>query len=77
MKLQKNTSRRDIEFQVDDYVYLKLQMYRQQSLAKRLCAKLAARYMDRFEYFNALEPLPTSFSCPPVHKSTPCFTFHN
>lgn len=44
MKLKEDISRRDVDFQVGEHVYMKLQPYKQQSLAKRSCAKLLTRY---------------------------------
>lgn len=48
IKRQEDTFRRELEFQVGELVYPKLQPYRQQSLSKRGCAKLAARFYGPF-----------------------------
>lgn len=44
-----NRHRRHVEFEVGDVVWLKLQPYRQHSLAKPLSAKLSRRYYGPFE----------------------------
>ena len=44
MKLQANVHRRDVIFQEGDQVMVKLHLYKQQSLAKRLNYKLSQRY---------------------------------
>lgn len=49
MKIQEDKSRREVEYNVGDWVYVKLQPYRQQSLARRPCEKLSARFYGPFE----------------------------
>ena len=44
MKHQTNKRRFDKEFQVSDFVYVKLQPYRQKSVVNRTCLKLSAKY---------------------------------
>ncbi|CAM8994324.1 unnamed protein product [Rhodiola kirilowii] len=49
MVQQANKHRRDIEFQVRDWVYVKLQPYRQTSGRNQRCSKLAKRYYGPFQ----------------------------
>lgn len=44
-----NSRRREVSFQVDDWVYVKLRPHKQQSICKRIYQKPVARYYGPFE----------------------------
>ena len=49
MKQQENKGRSDKQFQVGDFVYVKLQPYRQKIIANRACLKLSAKYFGPYK----------------------------
>lgn len=44
-----NKKRRDLEFVVGDYVFLKLRPHRQSSVANRICPTLSVKYFSPFQ----------------------------
>ena len=49
MKQQVDRNRSDMEFAIGDFVYVKLQPYRQQSVVTRFCHKLAAKFFGPYQ----------------------------
>lgn len=52
-----NRHRRHVEFEVGEFVWLKLQPYRQHSVAHPLSAKLSRRYYGPFEILERIGPV--------------------
>ena len=70
MRSQANKHRTDVEFQVGDLVYvrLKLQPYRQNSVALRSCHKLAAVYFGPFPITARVGKVDYRLQLPPTSK---------
>ena len=49
MKKMADTKRRELKFKVGDEVYLKLRPYRQRSLARKRCEKLAPKFYGPYK----------------------------
>lgn len=71
MQKYANQGRRDVEFQVGEFVYLKLQPYRQQSLAIRHCEKLAARFYGPFPITARIGKVAYRLELPPTSNIHP------
>jgi len=73
MKNQADKKRRDIEFQVGDVVFLKIQPYRLRSLAKRINQKLSPRFYGPFEVEERIGTVAYKLKLPPGSMVHPVF----
>ena len=73
MKKQADAKRRDYSFNVGDWVYLKLRPYRQQSIARRIHPKLAARYYGPFQILAKLGSVAYRLQLPEGSRVHPIF----
>lgn len=73
MRKYANKSRRDVEYQVGDLVYLKLQPYRRRSLAKKLNEKLSPRFYGPFPVAARIGTVAYRLDLPPTSRIHPVF----
>lgn len=64
MKNYVDQHRREVTFEVGDYVYLKLQPYRQTTVAFRSSLKLSPRYFGPYEVINKVGPVAYRLALP-------------
>ncbi|OMO86983.1 Integrase, catalytic core [Corchorus capsularis] len=68
MKLQADKRRSDREFKVGNWVYVKLQPYKQQSVAHRECLKLSAKYFGPYEILKRIGTVAYQLQLPESAK---------
>lgn len=74
MNLNVNKHRRDLSFSKGDWLYVKLQHYKQFSVADRQHHKLCKRYYGPYQIVEKLGPVATSYSYPLFHAFTQFLT---
>ena len=65
MKCQADKKRREVSFDIGDYVYLKLQPYRQTSVAFRASMKLAPRFYGPYQIIEKVGTVAYRLALPP------------
>nr|GEX02532.1 hypothetical protein [Tanacetum cinerariifolium] len=68
MKENANRHRRDLEFKEGEFVLVKLQPYRQVSVANRLSVKLSPRYYGPYEVLARVGPVAYKIKLPPSSR---------
>ncbi|PNX76538.1 hypothetical protein L195_g032490, partial [Trifolium pratense] len=73
MRTQANKHRREVAYEVGDMVYLKIQPYKLQKLAKRFNQKLSPRYYGPFEILQKIGAVAYKLQLPDDSRVHPVF----
>ncbi|CAN0843597.1 hypothetical protein LINGRAHAP2_LOCUS3930 [Linum grandiflorum] len=73
MKQQADSGRRDVSYAVGDWVYLKLQPYRQHSVFRRASQKLSCRFYGPYIITERLGPVAYRLGLPEGSRVHPVF----
>ena len=73
MKHQADRGRTDREFDIGEFVYVKLQPYRQKTIANRKCLKLVAKYFGPYKILDRIGAVAYKLELPSGAKVHPMF----